>query len=335
MTDEHGIAELLRAANPVPHHRDAIRVVRETDPLWHSIQTRLTGPSADGDVAATSATRSMASGGRTMVTTVQERTERAAGDRRRWMSVAAAVLVVVLAVFAVVNYRGEDAVPDVVGDPVGEDPDREDAAVADDQEADPDAAGDTEAVDAAAAARVNEGWLAVLDPRVLVPEELALAIGEEPFSSRPQGFGVGEFSINTSPEGPITPAECMDLSRQEGTLDGYTVNEEDGRRLQVAVLTFWEGAEVAAERFGELRTAAGTCDRARFPGLAADLEEMREIDLAEGAFVLSLVDGAKRTCYAAVLSDDVISTSYLELGDGSGTAAPCEQVARLVAESLT
>lgn len=45
MTDEKQVIQLLRAANPVPHHREAIRVVRETDPLWQTIQTRLTDDS--------------------------------------------------------------------------------------------------------------------------------------------------------------------------------------------------------------------------------------------------------------------------------------------------
>jgi len=39
--NEEQVVDLLRAANPVPHHRDAIRVVRETDPPSRSIQVML------------------------------------------------------------------------------------------------------------------------------------------------------------------------------------------------------------------------------------------------------------------------------------------------------
>ena len=41
MTSDERVLEILRAANPVPHHRDAIRVVRETDPLWQTVSSRL------------------------------------------------------------------------------------------------------------------------------------------------------------------------------------------------------------------------------------------------------------------------------------------------------
>lgn len=50
MADLRRVDDLLRAINPVPDERTAVRVVRRTDPLWQTIRARLdTVPEVTGD----------------------------------------------------------------------------------------------------------------------------------------------------------------------------------------------------------------------------------------------------------------------------------------------
>lgn len=94
MNDEQ-IIDLLRAANPVPHHRDAIRVVRETDPLWQSIQVLLREGSEGGEVRPFPQRQGREPMSEHDIATPHRRSQ-------RWLPAAAVLAVVVAAVAAVI-----------------------------------------------------------------------------------------------------------------------------------------------------------------------------------------------------------------------------------------
>lgn len=117
MTDEERIVELLRAANPVRDHRDAMRVVRETDPLWHTIQARL------DDEPTAHVAEEAAGQDRRRKEDHDMRTETAPRKTRRWIGVAAGVAAAVIAIAAVGLVRaGGDGGSDI--DYVGGEPDQ-------------------------------------------------------------------------------------------------------------------------------------------------------------------------------------------------------------------
>lgn len=103
MADLNRVDELLRAINPVPDERDALRVVRPTDPLWQTIRSRLATAAAPGD--ADDLARIAVS-------------DRPRADRDRLQRLAVAAGIVLLVVTAVVGVRlvGADTV-EPVGDP--------------------------------------------------------------------------------------------------------------------------------------------------------------------------------------------------------------------------
>lgn len=102
MADLRRVDGLLRAINPVPDEREALRVVPRTDPLWQTIRTRLEEPGAGhvDDVAAVGAERS---------------TRRP--DTPQLHRVAVAAGIILMAIVMALGVRFVVGTPDPVGEP--------------------------------------------------------------------------------------------------------------------------------------------------------------------------------------------------------------------------